>query len=181
VRRFAPLIPPGEVLDLACGGGRHSLLLASQDHRIIALDRDPVVLGRLGSLSGQSISPMLFDLEMAPGGGEPVWPFEANRFSGIVVTNYLHRALFPHIASSLALAGVLVYETFAVGNELFGKPSNPDFLLKRGELLGFAAKYSLQVIAFEEGYVDLPKPAFVQRICAVKAGPGLTAESVRLI
>jgi SAM-dependent methyltransferase len=171
------LIAQGEVLDLACGGGRHSVLLAAQGHKVIALDRDPVALSQL---TDQRITSMQFDLEVAPDDGQPVWPFEANRFSGMVVTNYLHRPLFPHIASSLAPNGVLIYETFAQGNELFGKPFNPDFLLERGELLDFAAKSALQVIAFEEGYVDLPKPAFVQRICAMKVGANLSAESIRL-
>jgi len=115
------------------------------------------------------------------GGG--IWPFEAGRFAGIVVTNYLHRPLLPHIFDSLAPGGVLIYETFAQGNERFGKPSNPLFLLQRGELLN-AVRQAVElyhVLAFEEGFVDMPKPAMVQRICVVKkAGEDLAPEQLRL-
>ncbi|MGZ5819680.1 MAG: class I SAM-dependent methyltransferase, partial [Burkholderiaceae bacterium] len=156
MRRFAPLIPQGEVLDLACGSGRHSVLLASMGYSVVALDRDPDPLSRLDD---KRITAMQFDLENGSGGDMPVWPFEANRFSGIVVTNYLHRPLLPHIVTSLASNGVLIYETFAQGNEHFGKPSNPDFLLGTGELLTFAKVNSLRVIAFEDGVVNSPKPA----------------------
>ena len=103
------------------------------------------------------------DLENAP------WPFDPEIFDGIVVTNYLFRPIFPHMLASLKLGGIFIYETFAVGNGEFGRPSNPDFLLKPGELLEMATGQA-RVIAFEEGYVDRPKPAVVQRICAVKNG-----------
>jgi SAM-dependent methyltransferase len=168
VARVAPLIPQGEVLDLACGGGRHSRLLAALGHRVLAVDRDAVALERVAA---DGIATLKIDLEneAAPDRG---WPFEAGRFSGIVVTNYLHRPLFPHILDSLAPNGVLIYETFAQGNERFGKPSNPDFLLSPGELLDVLRlhpRHRLRVLAFEDGYVDLPKPAMVQRICATGA------------
>ncbi|HEY8100978.1 MAG TPA: class I SAM-dependent methyltransferase [Burkholderiaceae bacterium] len=172
------MIPQGEVLDLACGGGRHSVLLASMGYDVIALDRDADSLSRLAA---KRITTMQFDLENGTDGRMPVWPFEANRFSGIVVTNYLHRPLLPHIVTSLTSKGLLIYETFAQGNEYFGKPSNPDFLLATGELLIFAALNSLRVIAFEDGFVESPKPAMVQRICAVKAGSGLSIGSLRVI
>ena len=161
VARFASMIPEGEVLDLACGGGRHARLLAALGHPVLAVDRDT---GVLQAASGPGIVTREFDLE-AEGMS---WPFEAGRFAGIVVTNYLHRPLFPHLFRSLAPGALLVYETFAIGNAEFGKPSNPAFLLRQGELLGLAVDGGLRVIAFEDGYVDLPKPALVQRICAVK-------------
>ncbi len=179
MRRFAPLIPRGEVLDLACGGGRHSVLLAAMGYDVIALDRDDVALSLLAAK--QRITTMHFDLENPVEGGVPAWPFEANRFSGMVITNYLHRPLLPHLAASLAPHGVLIYETFGRGNEHFGKPSNPDFLLARGELLAFAAEYGLQVIAFEDGQVESPKPAVVQRICAVKADADLPISRIHLM
>lgn len=165
VQRFAQLIPSGEVLDLACGSGRHSRLLASLGHAVLAVDRDRAVLEQT---AGQGITTLQIDLEC---GAE--WPFGMSRFAGIVVTNYLHRPLFPYIFRSLVPGGVLIYETFAQGNERFGKPSNPQFLLRHGELLDIAAKYgdgSLHVVAFEDGYSDTPKPAMVQRICIVKNG-----------
>jgi SAM-dependent methyltransferase len=175
VARFAALIPEGEVLDLACGGGRHARLLVSLEHAVLAVDRDAAALERA---AGQSITTLQIDLE----NGHP-WPFEPGRFSGIVVVNYLHRPLMPFLVGSLAEGGVLIYETFALGNEQFGRPSNPDFLLSRGELLGFAAPASgasLEVVAFEDGYISTPRPAVVQRICAVKCGSGFSPERMRL-
>lgn len=165
VVRFVPLIVRGEVLDLACGSGRHARHLAAQGHRVVALDRDA---GLLQGLAARDIATVQYDLEQD---GQP-WPFEAGRFSAIVVTNYLHRPLFPHILDSLAPDGVLIYETFAQGNQQFGKPSNPDFLLAPGELLDVvrSAAVPLRVIAFEDGYAAQPKPAMMQRLCAIKPG-----------
>lgn len=174
VARFAPLIARGEALDLACGGGRHARLLAALGHQVLAVDRDAAALARA---KGEAIRTLQIDLE----DGAP-WPFEADRFAGIVVTNYLHRPLFPGILSSLAPGGVLIYETFAQGNEHFGKPSNPHFLLAPGELLQLAqaAPHPLRVIAFEDGYVALPKPAMVQRICVLKQPADVRPDRLRL-
>ena len=161
VRRYAPLIPGGEVLDLACGAGRHARHLVTLGHPVIALDHDPEMLEKA---AGTGITTSLVDLE-APGA---VWPFAPGRFAGIVVTNYLHRPLLAAMVASLAPNGVLIYETFADGNAQFGKPSNPAFLLQAGELLELARDHELRVVAFEDGVVEAPKPAMVQRLCAVK-------------
>ncbi len=158
VRRFASLVPEGEVLDLACGHGRHARLFAALGHPVLATDRDGAALA---ALAQPGITTLETDLEA----GRP-WPFTSACFAGIVVTNYLHRPLFPHILASLAPGGVLLMETFAQGNGQFGKPSNPDFLLAPGELLAVAR--DLHVLAFEDGYVETPKPALVQRLCAIK-------------
>lgn len=171
VRRFAPTVPPGEVLDLACGSGRHARLFAALGHPVLAVDRDPAALA---ASAGQGITTMQCDLE-AEGAA---FPFAAGRFAGIVVTNYLHRPLLAQLMASLAPGGVLVYETFAIGNEAFGKPSNPAFLLRPGELLEWAAQAGLRVIAFEDGCVELPKPAMVQRICM--AGPAFALAAAKL-
>jgi SAM-dependent methyltransferase len=171
VRRFAALAPAGQVLDLACGAGRHARLFAALGHPVLALDRDPQLLA---AAAGPGIETMLHDLE-APGAP---WPFAAGRFAAVVVTNYLHRPLLAQLAASLAPDGVLIYETFAVGNEAFGKPSNPDFLLRPGELLGLAHDAGLRVIAYEDGFVSQPKAAMVQRLCA--AGPALAAPDAGL-
>ena len=162
VARFAGLARPGEALDLACGAGRHAHHLAALGHPVLALDRDPLALR---DAAGPGIATMECDLEA----GDLAWPFAPDRFAAIVVTNYLHRPLLADLAASLAPDGLLIYETFAVGNAMFGKPSNPAFLLEEGELLAFAARHGLRVLAFEEGVVDAPKPAMVQRLCA--AGP----------
>ena len=161
VRRYAPLIPGGAVLDLACGAGRHSRHLASLGHSVVAVDRDPEALALA---AGPDITTSAIDLEQEGA----AWPFGPARFAGIVVTNYLHRPLTAAMIASLAPDGVVIYETFADGNAQFGKPSNPDFLLRPGELLDWAREHGLRVVAFEEGVVDAPKTAMVQRICAVK-------------
>lgn len=172
VARFAPLLPEGEVLDLACGGGRHTHLLAALGHPVLALDRDAqalaalaadAALARLSTRAGP-VTTMPFDLERDPAAAD--WPFAPGRFAGIVVTNYLHRPLLPKIVESLRPDGVLVYETFMRGNERFGKPSNPAFLLEEGELL----RLPLEVIAYEAGYTAAPHEAMVQRLCACKDG-----------
>ena len=175
VRRWAPLIRHGEVLDLACGGGRHARLLAALGHTVIALDRDADALARIESGEhGDDITTVEYDLE-APGAA---WPFAPHSLAGIVVTNYLYRPLMPPLFASLAPDGVLIYETFARGNEAFGKPSNPDFLLMPSELLGLAGRSGLRVLAFEDGVVQSPRAARVQRICAV--GPAFDFAAARL-
>lgn len=158
VCRFAPLIRAGgRVLDLACGGGRHARYLAGLALQVEAVDRDAQALSRLAGVAG--VTTRSADLEAGP------WPYSAHQFDAIIVTNYLHRPLFPRLIAALAADGVLIYETFAVGNERFGRPVNPDFLLQPGELLELA-RGRLRVIAYEDLYVAVPKPAMVQRICA---------------
>jgi SAM-dependent methyltransferase len=168
VARWAPCVPDGEVLDLACGRGRHARLLASLGHAVTAVDRDAEALL---AAAGEGIATLQADLE-APGAA---WPFAPGRYAGVVVTNYLHRPLFGQIAAALAPNGVLIYETFARGNEVFGKPSNPDFLLSPGELLDLAGRGGLRVVAYEDGVVERTTPARVQRLCAVGADFDLAA------
>jgi SAM-dependent methyltransferase len=161
VLRWAPLVKVhGAVLDLACGGGRHARWLAERGHAVTAVDRDPEAIAALRGVAG--VTGLLADLE----GGNP-WPFPGRRFDGIVVANYLHRPLFAPIIESLAEDGVLIYETFAKGNERFGRPSNPQFLLQPGELLDAFGK-ALTVVAYEQGRLERPKPAMIQRLCALR-------------
>lgn len=160
VVRFAPLIPAqGRVLDVASGGGRHARYLASLGYRVEAVDRDRGLLAALAGDAGVRVR--IADLESG------AWPFMSEKFDGIVVVNYLHRPLFPHLLAALSEPGVLIYETFARGNEKFGKPSNPDYLLEPGELLE-VVRGKLQVIAYEDLLVSDPRPAKIQRICAAK-------------
>ncbi|WP_042692203.1 bifunctional 2-polyprenyl-6-hydroxyphenol methylase/3-demethylubiquinol 3-O-methyltransferase UbiG [Azospirillum sp. B506] len=165
VERFAPLVRAGgRVLDLACGGGRHLRLFQRRGHPVVGLDCD---LGGVADLDGGAdITLVQADLESGDSGFSPESLPVDGRFAGIVVTNYLHRPLFPAILAALEPGGVLIYETFADGNARFGRPSSPDFLLRRGELLE-AVRGTLQVVAFEQGEISVPKPAVVQRICAV--------------
>lgn len=161
VVRFAPLVTSGgEVLDLACGGGRHGRLFLEYGHPVTFLDRD---LSGVSDLVGAAPAELLqADIETGP------WPFSDGRqFAAIVVTNYLWRPLKPKIAAAVAPGGVLIYETFMAGNERFGKPSNPDFLLQPDELLDWCREAKLSVRAFEQGEET---NAMRQRICAVKAG-----------
>lgn len=160
VRRFTPLIRRGgRVLDLAAGAGRHTKLLLNMGFAVTAVDRS---IARLQRLAGGNCEVRAVDLET----GVP-WSLGGG-WDGIVVTNYLHRPLFAPIAAALAPGGVLIYETFAAGNERFGHPRNPDFLLRRGEL--FDAFAALTILAFEQGEVEKPRPAVTQRIAAVN-GP----------
>jgi SAM-dependent methyltransferase len=173
VVRHAAFFPRGgRVLDLACGSGRHSRYLAGLGFEVVAVDRDAQALRSLAGTPGVQVRE--YDLEAS------AWPFVSERFDGIVVTNYLHRPLLPLLGASLALDGVLVYETFAQGNQCYGKPSNPQFLLLPGELL--AAARGLRVLAFEDAFVTQPKPALVQRLCARNGAqvPGQPAPADRI-
>ncbi len=173
VLRFAGLLPEGgEVLDLACGGGRHTRLLLDRGCRVLAVDVDP------SGLADQAGRPGLETLETDLENGRPL-AFAGRRFDGVVVVNYLHRPLLPQLISLLRPGGVLIYETFALGNERFGRPSNPDFLLRPGELLE-AVRGKLRVIAYEDLTVEAPRPAAIQRICALREAPGVTPHGNRL-
>ena len=160
VRRWAHLVPAeSTVLDLAAGGGRHTRFFHERGNRVIALDRDLRGMADLAGVAGIELAEC--DLEMGR------WPLDGRRFGAVVVTQYLHRPLLPVLAQSIEPTGTLIYETFAVGQAEFGRPSNPDFLLKPGELLD-AFTPALQIIAYEHGIVYAPRPAAVQRMAAVR-------------
>lgn len=166
IRRWTHLVPPrAEVLDLACGHGRHTRWFAERGHGVVALDKSQAALQSLDGLActGQ-VQTIAADIE---GGPWPLMRHDAPRqFGAVVVTNYLWRPLLATIVRSLASGGVLLYETFADGNATIGKPSRPDFLLHRGELLRVCA--GLRIVAFEDGFCTRPD-RFVQRIAAVRA------------
>jgi SAM-dependent methyltransferase len=159
VRHSTRIASGGQVLDLACGNGRHAVWLAQQGYRVEAVDQDSTLLS--GMIQFPNIHLTTADLEAG------TWPYAAQQFDGIVVCRYLHRPLFPHIAEALKPGGVLIYETFMQGNERYGNPSNPDFLLQSNELLNVFSQW-LTVLAFAQGEEQTPKPAVMQRICAVK-------------
>ncbi len=170
VIRFLPLIRPrGRVLDVAAGGGRHTRLLLERGFRVTAIDRDT---SALEGLAGPRCEIAKCDLES----GAPI--ALGGPYDGILVTNYLHRPLFPRLESALAEGGALIYETFAFGNEAFSPPRNPDFLLRHGELL--TAFPRLTVVAFEQGEVRRPRPSVVERIAAVKGPLGPLPEAADL-
>ena len=160
VARWADRIPAGgRVLDVACGKGRHSRFFAARGHPVEAVDRDAALLAELAGNPG--ITTRCADLERGP------WPYAGDWFAGIVVANYLHRPLFRYLLAAVGPDGVLIYETFAAGNERYGRPSNPAFLLQPGELLDIV-RGKLRVIAYEDLAVTDPKPAMVQRIVAIR-------------
>lgn len=163
--RHAHLIAPGgSVLDVACGGGRHVRWLRSRGHRLFAVDRNAGVVEALRDVADVLVA----DLESGP------WPYAGQEFDAVVVTNYLWRPLLPRIVAAVAPGGVLLYETFALGQASIGRPSNPEFLLRPGELLD-AARPALRVLAYEDGHVEGPRPAYVQRVVAVRERPGADA------
>lgn len=164
ISRWSHLLRPGtSVLDVACGSGRHLAWFADQGHRVTGVDRD---LTGCQDLSAQ-VELHCADIEAGP------WPLTSGgsprQFDAVVVTNYLWRPLFPVLLQSLAADGVLLYETFAQGNQTVGRPSRPDFLLRHGELLELCSE--LHIVAYEDGLLDNP-PRFVQRIAAVRRTAG---------
>jgi SAM-dependent methyltransferase len=160
VQRWSHLLPEGgSVLDVACGRGRHARYLHQRGLKVVAVDRSAEAIAAIG-LPAERCETCVADIENGP------WPFAGRQFDAVIVTNYLWRPLLPTLLASLASGGVLIYETFAAGNETVGKPSRPDFLLQRGELLQVCQ--GLRVVAFEAGFEDQPSPRFVQRIVAVR-------------
>ena len=161
VQRFAHLLPhAARVLDLACGQGRHAAYLSQLGHHVTGIDRNAEALAQLPA----QITAIHADIEAG------AWPCPGQQFDGVVVTNYLWRALWPHILGSVREGGVLIYETFGQGNEAYGKPSRPDFLLAPGELLQVCAGW--QVVAYEHGLRTQPERV-VQRIAAIKPRQGM--------
>jgi SAM-dependent methyltransferase len=159
IERFSPLVAAGSrVLDVACGRGRHARFFAARGCHVVAVDRDVAAIAMLDGVAG--VRSVVADLESGP------WPFGADSFDAVVVTNYLHRALFAPLMRAVRRDGVLLYETFAAGNEAYGRPSNPDFLLAQDELLTVVGG-GLTVIAFEQGAVSGERPAVLQRLAAV--------------
>ncbi len=166
VRRFANLLRPGgSVLDVACGSGRHLRWLAARGFVVTGVDRDAAATAPLRELAEVVIA----DIENAP------WPLAQRQFDAVLVTNYLWRPLWPSLLDALAENGVLIYETFANGQQHIGKPSRPEFLLRTGELLQLCA--SLRVVAFEDGFDDAGG-RYVQRIVAVRQAAGDSSPSV---
>jgi len=167
VIRWSHLVPAGgEVLDVASGHGRHARLFLDQGHPVVAVDIDVAGVADLTSHPG--LEAVEADLE-----GAGPWPLPGRSFAAVVVTNYLHRPLLPELVGAVATGGVLIYETFARGNERLGRPSNPDYLLAPGELLE-AVRGRLEVVAYENIVVSEPRPTAIQRICArrPRANPG---------
>jgi SAM-dependent methyltransferase len=170
VVRFAALLKPGgRVLDLACGNGRHSILLAGLGFDVLGVDLKPdtLALARLSAIGLKENAPQFLESDLEG----PAWPLPSaiyGHWDGIVVTNYLYRPFLTLLPSLLNANGLLIYETFALGNAQFGKPASPEFLLMPGELLQLAEQTGLLVLAFEDLFTAQPKPAMVQRLCAQK-------------
>ena len=164
LQRWAHLLPAqAAVLDIACGRGRHLRWLAGLGHPVTGIDRDAAALAASQDLANAGLAELILaDIENDP------WPCPGRQWPVVLVTHYLWRPLWPQILASLAPGGLLVYETFAAGNETVGKPSRPDFLLQPGELIERCA--GLRIIAFEDGFLGDPA-RFVQRVVAQRPGP----------
>ena len=159
VCRWAAALGDGErVLDFAGGAGRNLPPLLERGARVTVVDRDPEALAQLPA----GVERLCAELETG------AWPLRGRRFDAVVCCNYLFRPRLDLLAALVARGGLLVYETFAQGNERFGRPSRPDFLLRRGELLQVAMRAGLEVIAYEDGRVSAPRPAMMQRVCALR-------------
>ena len=150
------------MLDLACGRGRHLRWLAEQGFVATGIDRDAAALAVSADLAAAGqVELIAADVENGP------WPCAGRQWDAVLVFNYLWRPLWPKLLAALAPGGVLVYETFADGNQTVGKPSRPDFLLQPGELIDRCA--GLRVVAYEDGFLANP-PRFVQRVVALRLG-----------
>ena len=161
VVHFASLVPAtGSVLDVACGGGRHTRFFLARGHHAVAVDRD------VSGIEDLRTHPQLEIIEVDLEDGRP-FPLLDRRFAAVVVTNYLHRPILDDLVSVVDADGAFIYETFGVGNERFGRPSCAEFLLRSQELLELV-QGRLRVVAFEEIVVDVPKPATIQHIAAVR-------------
>ncbi|MBL4908282.1 MAG: class I SAM-dependent methyltransferase [Sneathiella sp.] len=156
-KHYHHILSGGSVLDLACGRGRHSAFLEKKGFQVTAVDIDTKAIEAAGLKATAVIQA---DLENG------VWPFNSDQFDGIVVVNYLYRAHFPKLINALKPGGVLIFDTYMVGNEQFGRPANPKFLLKSSELDDAFSDF--EVVAFDEGYVECPVPAMRQSIVARK-------------
>lgn len=159
VKHASHIKPAGSVLDVAAGKGRNSRWLAQHGFKVEAVDRDSEALDSIKGV--ENIILKTTDIE------NEAWPYSDQQFDAIVVCRYLHRPLFSALHDSLAPGGVLLYETFMQGHEAYGRPTNPDFLLRPGELLEVFHN-RLEIIAFEQGYQETPKPSMMQRICAIR-------------
>ena len=169
VQRWSHLIAPAsDALDVACGMGRHLRWLRSLGHRVTGVDRSAEAVAACADLGDI----LCADIENGP------WPFADRQFGAVVVTNYLWRPLLPLIVDSVAPGGVLIYDTFATGNETVGRPARPQFLLQPGELLNACA--GLRVVAYEDGFLEQPA-RFVQRITAVRELPQAGGPSRHLL
>lgn len=164
LRQLNHLTPGARVLDLACGSGRHARALAAAGFSVLGVDRDRQAL--IGLVGTPNVGVLCADLE-ANG-----WPFATAVFDGVVVSRYLHRALFPDLVRALRPGGVIIYETFMVGQERVGRPTNPDFLLQPWELLRWAGHNGLEVLAFDQGTLMAGRLAVLQRLCARRPGGG---------
>ncbi|QQS15008.1 MAG: class I SAM-dependent methyltransferase [Rhodospirillales bacterium] len=153
--------PGGTALDVAAGGGRHTLLLSAHGLAVSAVDRDAAALR--ARVAGCEPAVRVVEAELEAGAP---WPFAGETFDAVVVANYLHRPLFPALLAAVAPGGAFLHETFMVGNERHGRPRNPDFLLRDGELLDVARAGGLSVVAYEALEVAMPRPAVVQRVAA---------------
>ena len=172
VVRFASTVRANaRVLDIACGHGRHARWFARRGCQVTAVDVDPACTASLAAEPGVEF--LEVDLESA------AWPLDGRKFDAVIVVHYLHRPLLPRLTEVLAPGGVLLYETFARGNEQFGRPRNPDFLLRPRELI--EAFSELRIVAFEDGYVASPHPAMIQRIAAVRLEPRASAPVESLV
>lgn len=159
IARFAPLVPAGgAVADIACGGGRHGRLFLDRGHPVLFADRAVTKVADLAGIEGVEI----LEADFENGGA---WPLAGRQFAGVVVANYLWRPILPKIVDLVGPGGVLLYETFAEGNEAYGRPRNPDFLLRPGELFE-AVRGRLDVIAYGQAVVHRPGPAVIQHIAA---------------
>ncbi len=158
------------MLDVACGGGRHTRWLREREYRVVAVDVDVDGVADLQDHPGVEV----VEADLEDGGP---FPFRGRAFDGVVVTRYLHRPILPDIVGAVGPGGVLIYETFTQGNERLGRPTNPDYLLRPGELLEVASG-ALRVLAYEDLVIAEPRPAAVQRICAWRQGSSSTFPTV---
>jgi len=150
----------GPILDLACGNGRNGLFLAGLNLPVIFADRSGDALTEARkSAEEKGLKALFWEVDLETGTN----PLKEEYYRAILVFRYLHRPLIPCIKKGIRKGGILIYETFTTEQTKYGRPHNPDYLLKPRELANWFRDW--QIIHYFEGLLDNPQRAMARIVC----------------